>query len=342
MARKAALLLFSVILSAFGGSSADAQTLSGFASLPADTFAPGPTSGQFITPANGRVPPFPSRQPVQGFSAVLRAANGDFLVMSDNGFGAKDNSADYVLRRVSDRAGLQDADAAAAGTIAIESFITLRDPDHHITFPIVADLATLSRAARFPSIRPSAAAGCSPAADFDIESVRVAHDGTFWFGDEFGPFLIHTDATGKVLEAPIPLPGRAVAAEPVSRTGGTPNLPRSKGFEGMALAPNGKTLYPMLEGPLDHRSRSAPARSSTSSTSQPVVHRQAVVLPPGGARRDRPVHRRPDGRQRPTSSSSSSATTSRARPRASRRSSSSISTRSTPTASWSSTRSPIC
>jgi hypothetical protein len=30
----------------------------------------------------------------------------------------------------------------------------------------------------------------------------------------------------------------------------TPNLPRSKGFEGMAITPNGKTLYPMLEGPL--------------------------------------------------------------------------------------------
>jgi hypothetical protein len=26
--------------------------------LPADTFAPGPTSGQFITAANGRTPPF--------------------------------------------------------------------------------------------------------------------------------------------------------------------------------------------------------------------------------------------------------------------------------------------
>jgi hypothetical protein len=40
-------------------------------------------------------------------------------------------------------------------------------------------------------------------ADFDIESVREAHDGTLWFGDEFGPFLLHTDASGKVLEAPI-------------------------------------------------------------------------------------------------------------------------------------------
>jgi hypothetical protein len=28
------------------------------------------------------------------------------------------------------------------------------------------------------------------------------------------------------------------------------DLPRSKGFEGMAITPDGKTLYPLLEGAL--------------------------------------------------------------------------------------------
>jgi hypothetical protein len=71
--------------------------------------------------------------------------------------------------------------------------------------------------------------------------VPEAPDGTFWFGDEFGPYLIHTDTTGRVLDAPYPLPGVGNA---------TPNLPGSRGFEGMAISPNGKTLYPMLEGAL--------------------------------------------------------------------------------------------
>ncbi|MTV36967.1 hypothetical protein GM676_05145 [Duganella radicis] len=31
-------------------------------------------------------------------------------------------------------------------------------------------------------------------------------DGNFWFGDEFGPFLIKTDRTGKVLTREIPVP----------------------------------------------------------------------------------------------------------------------------------------
>ena len=87
-------------------------------------------------------------------------------------------------------------------------------------------------------------------ADFDIESFRQVKDGTFWFGDEFGPFLIHTDATGKVLEAPIPLPGVKSPQNPFLQPGETPNLPRSKGFEGMALSPDGTKLYPLLEGPL--------------------------------------------------------------------------------------------
>jgi hypothetical protein len=28
-------------------------------------------------------------------------------------------------------------------------------------------------------------------------------DGTFWFGAEFGPSLVHTDAQGRVLPAPV-------------------------------------------------------------------------------------------------------------------------------------------
>ena len=71
-------------------------TLKGFASLPADTFAAGPTSGQSIA-ANGRTGPFPG-QPVQGFSAVQFAGPDSFWFMPDNGYGAKENSSDFLLR----------------------------------------------------------------------------------------------------------------------------------------------------------------------------------------------------------------------------------------------------
>ena len=226
---------------------AGAQTLTGFASLSADTFAPGPTSGQFITPANGRVPPFAGLQPVQGFSSVLRRPNGDFLVMSDNGFGAKPNSPDYVLRvyRISPDFKTKNR---GTGTIDVRSFITLRDPAARINFPIVADGAFYP-GSTIPVDAAIREQRLLTGGDFDIESFREAPDGTFWFGDEFGPFLIHTDRKGVVLEAPFPLPGVQSPQNPFLGSS-TPNLPRSRGFEGMAITRSGRTLYPMLEGSL--------------------------------------------------------------------------------------------
>ncbi|HKB11567.1 MAG TPA: esterase-like activity of phytase family protein [Vicinamibacterales bacterium] len=228
-------------------SSAGAQTLEGFARFPADTFAPGPTSGQLIAPANGRVPPFVDKQPVQGFSSVLRASNGDFLAMPDNGFGTKETSPDFVLRLYRIAPDFRTK-TGGSGAIAITSFITLSDPDRRITFPIVADLQLYPGTA-IPVDANLKSHRWLTGADFDIESVREAHDGTLWFGDEFGPFLLHTDATGRLLDAPYPLAGVRSPQNPFLG-GAPPTLPRSKGFEGMAITPNGKTLYPMLEGPL--------------------------------------------------------------------------------------------
>ena len=225
----------------------DRPTLVGFASLPAASFAPGPTSGQFINAANGVTPPFVNRQPIQGFSSVLRASDGDFLVMPDNGFGAKPTSADFVLRVYRIAADFKTR-TGGTGTILMKSFITLHDPDRRINFPIVAERefypGTPAGIAVDPEIRKQR---LLTGADLDIESFREAPDGTFWFGDEFGPFLLHTGADGKVLEPPIPLPG---VQSPQNPFGGAPNLAASRGFEGIALAPPGRLLYPMLEGPI--------------------------------------------------------------------------------------------
>ncbi|MDQ3753767.1 MAG: esterase-like activity of phytase family protein, partial [Acidobacteriota bacterium] len=132
------------------------------------------------------------------------------------------------------------------GTIEVRPRFTLRDPDHKVNFSIVADFATypnstieVDQAIRRRRLLTGA--------DFDIESFRQVSDGSFWFGDEFGPFLLHTDASGRVLEAPFPLPGVASPDDPLGRPA---NLPRSRGFEGMALNPDGNRLYPMLEGSL--------------------------------------------------------------------------------------------
>jgi hypothetical protein len=167
--------------------------------------------------------------------------------MADNGFGAKENSADFVLRMYRIDPSFKTKHGGK-GTIGVDSFITLHDPNHKIAFPIVAD----------GSVYPGSTLPVDPeirkrrlltGGDFDIESVRVAADGTLWFGDEFGPFLIHMDVRGKMLDAPLPLPGVKSPQNPLLN-GATPNLPRSKGFEGMAVSCSGKRLYRMLEGPL--------------------------------------------------------------------------------------------
>ena len=193
------------------------------------------------------VPPFTRRQPVQGLSSVLRGEDGSFLAMPDNGFGNKANSADYVLSVYQLTPDFVRA-ARGTGTIGARLVFNLRDPDRKIGFPIVADGQTYpgSSIPVDPSIRSGR---LLTGGDFDIESFRRTPDGTFWFGDEFGPFLIHTDATGRVLHAPIPLPGVQSPDNPLLGSA-APNLARSKGFEGMAMRPDGKFLYPMLEGPL--------------------------------------------------------------------------------------------
>lgn len=162
--------------------------LEGFAVLPADTFAAGPPAGEGIS-ANGRTGPF-SGQPVQGFSGVQFADENSFWFLSDNGFGSKANSADYLLRiyRVDPNfAGAENGDSS----VEIESFIQLSDPNNLISFDIV-NQATSDR--------------LLTGADFDVESLVVANDGTFWIGDEFGPYLLHFSSDGVLLEAPIATP----------------------------------------------------------------------------------------------------------------------------------------
>jgi len=265
----------STLCAAFVIQSASAAELLDRAVLPANTFSPGPTSGQYASGANGNVLPLINKQPVQGFSAVLRGpVKGTYLVMSDNGFGSKANSPDALLRVDAVKPNFETGEVKPVNRFTgeelseftSESFITLRDPWKKVPWPIVADgvnyPGTPTGGGAPIAVDASIKAGrLLTGADFDIEAFRRAPDGTFWFGDEFGPFLIHTDSFGRVLEAPIPLPNfrgftsTAGGAEvnPLVQAVSNPirtlaaNLPDSGGFEGMALNKSGTRLYTLLE-----------------------------------------------------------------------------------------------
>lgn len=258
---------------------ATAAELIGFAVMPANTFAEGPTSGQFAGAGAGGNPlPLVNKQPVQGISAVLRGpTERSFYVLQDNGFGAKSNSADTLLRIYAVRPNFKTwngSTVTGSGTVSPadfhsgralsafneNSFINLRDPNHKIGFPIVADMTFYPNGGNNVPVDPSIQAGrLLTGADFDIETVRVDRRGHFWFGEEFGPFLIETDSRGRVVHREIRTPNIvppgsiATGAEVRSPQNpylgtDTPNLSASRGFEGMAINPAGTRLYPLLEG----------------------------------------------------------------------------------------------
>jgi hypothetical protein len=198
--------------------------------LPADATFPAPWPG---VPNAEPVPAPSATQPIGGFSALLDAGDGRFWAMPDNGFGNKANSRSFILRVYKVRPRWETK-RDGSGQVEVLSAVTLRDPDLKVPFPLVRE-GTPER--------------ILTGGDFDIESLRIGRDGTLWFGEEFGPFILHTDATGRVLDAPVPTPGVLSPDNPLL-LGRTPNLAGSNGFEAMALSSDGRTLYPILEGPL--------------------------------------------------------------------------------------------
>jgi len=204
--------------------------LLGRAVLDVNTYAPGPTSGNFYTgPQNGITFPTPS-QPVEGFSALVEGRHGEWLAMPDNGFGAKANSVDFLIRAYTLRIDFKTADDDTGG-VEVGDFISFRHPTHVIGFPIVNE-NTPDR--------------LLTGGDIDPESLQVSPEGDLWVGDEFGPWILHFDDDGTLLEPAIPLPGDLKSPNNPFLGGATATQPNSRGLEGMGSS--GKHLYPILEG----------------------------------------------------------------------------------------------
>lgn len=221
-----------------------AATLVGRAVLPADTFAPGPTCGRYLGTGTvgGRKGPFIDRQPVQGFSGLLADGGGRFTVLVDNGYGALENSADHRLRIYTVRPRFKTAMDKKAGAIQVGAYLSLRDPDHHLPYVITH---------AFDPERPLTGA------DLDPESIQPAPDGGYWIGDEFGPFLIHVDATGKVLERPYPLPdldhpGQEVRSpqNPLNEESTAVRVMNALAAHGRSHAPGRELAHPMVISPM--------------------------------------------------------------------------------------------
>ena len=217
-----AVLALTVGLAAAPAQAQGSPALTGFASLPALTFVPGsePSGSALGTaPVNGIAAPW-ADQPVQGFSGVLANADGTFHVLSDNGYGNKANSGDFLLR-IHHIAPLPET-----GAVDVLGGVTLTDPYARVHFALTRPDRVLT------------------GSDFDVESIVRGADGSFWIGDEFGPWLLHFDRAGRLLDAPVAIPDVRAPENPA----GNPNLGGSKGLEGLAKSPDGRYVYPLLEG----------------------------------------------------------------------------------------------
>ena len=248
-------LLLGFSLTALCAASAMAQqefpaTLAGHAILPAESFVAAPadapadlkvsgkyTSGKRVE-ALGTVMgksferdtgvklPFQG-QPRQGHSGIKTMGDGTFWIITDNGFGSKANSMDSMLYLNHYRIDW------ATGQWQPLATIFLHDPDKKVPFRIVHE-GTEKR--------------YLTGSDFDIEGFQFIGD-HIWIGDEFGPYVLKTDKTGKVLGMfetladgkPVRSPEHWQVASPGAPglTYTNVNLRRSKGYEGFALTGHG-------------------------------------------------------------------------------------------------------
>ncbi|MGV3678236.1 MAG: esterase-like activity of phytase family protein [Acidovorax sp.] len=236
-------------------------TLAGHAVMPAMSLVPAPkdapqdlqVSGKFTTGkrvetlgsveglSGGRPTgislPF-AGQPLQGHSGIKRMADGTFWILTDNGAGAKANSPDFMLHLSHYNVDFKSGQFNRLATVF------LHDPDKKVPFRIVHE-GTDKR--------------YLTGSDFDPESFQFA-GGALWIGEEFGPYLIKADLTGRVLAVfETQVDGKLVRSpdHPAITTAGAPDakaasfeVKRSKGYEGMASSKDGSKLYALLEGPL--------------------------------------------------------------------------------------------
>jgi len=216
---------------------AEGPVLDGRAKLSALYQAPGPDSGKDAFDGNGQTHPFKG-QVIPGFSGIIEKGDGQFYALPDNGFGSKKNSSDFLLRIYTVKPNWETADTAKdpkdTGGIEVLDYVSLKDPNNKISWDIVNN-DTEDR--------------LLTGADFDPESFVQAADGTFWVGEEFGPYILHVDKDGTLLDAPYAYPDVKSPSNPTLGAEEKPNLRDSKGFE--AMATDGRYLYPIFEGYLD-------------------------------------------------------------------------------------------
>ena len=128
----------------------------------------------------------------------------------------------------------------------------------------------------------------------DTEGLVRLKNGDFWVAEEYSPSILKVDPSGKVVKRFVPqgleLPGADYPiVEALPAVYGKRKI--NRGFEGLALSPDEKTLFLVLQSPL---------------LNPDAAHRQPVADDP----RPRLRHRHREGRPPSTSTASTRSATS--------------------------------
>jgi hypothetical protein len=89
---------------------------------------------------------------------------------------------------------------------------------------------------------------------FDPEGIRVGADGTFFVSDEYGPYVSEFDRQGHLLRR-LGVPSKFFIANPsgdpnVELLGNISGRQANRGMEGLAISPDGKTLFGIMQNAL--------------------------------------------------------------------------------------------
>lgn len=88
----------------------------------------------------------------------------------------------------------------------------------------------------------------------DPEGIRVGFNGTFFISDEYGPYLFEFDRQGHLLRR-ITIPAKFLIANPsadpnAELLGNTSGRQANRGMEGLAISPDGRTLFGIMQSAL--------------------------------------------------------------------------------------------
>ena len=93
---------------------------------------------------------------------------------------------------------------------------------------------------------------------FDPEGIRVSPRGTFYISDEYGPYILEFDRQGHLMRR-LALPPKFAIANPsadpnAELLGNAAGRQANRGMEGLAISPDGRTLFGIMQNALiqDH------------------------------------------------------------------------------------------